>query len=382
MKILKYADVVVVFLLFLLFFHQIIPYGGWDYRNHADYILQLKLNEASYLPNFLFHYITQWLSMPDILSVKKTIAVLLSLAISAKYLITKCFLSDEFAKVTWWVLITISFSLLISFSIPDHYSYFALKKWYLVRFAPTVWHNSTTIFLFPFSLLLFYVQLAVFRQSRLRIDLIVAIYFLVIVNLLIKPSFIFAYVPATALIICYQYLKVKIEAKEFITYFSPIVIALLVVFLQYFFLYESDIDNTSSGIDVSPFKLIRYNMPIWYIPISFIFSYLLPLYVSLVYRDIWRNFAFIYACLLVFFALFVASIFVETGVRQFHGNFFWQVYICGYILQIVTILFLLKKTKQEVKLSMKMLGAWGVFLLQIISGVIYIVKFLITGSYY
>jgi len=48
----------------------------------------------------------------------------------------------------------VSFTLLFVFSLPS-VQVFTNKFYYLGQFTPNVWHNSTTIFLMPFALLLF-----------------------------------------------------------------------------------------------------------------------------------------------------------------------------------------------------------------------------------
>jgi hypothetical protein len=69
---------------------------------------------------------------------------------------------------------------------------------YLSKFVPLVWHNSTTILLFPFAILLFWKQLKMLdTKNEISAKEIAVINILVVLNLLIKPSFIFAYAPVT-----------------------------------------------------------------------------------------------------------------------------------------------------------------------------------------
>ena len=63
--------------------------------------------------------------------------------------------------------------------------------WYYGYFVPNIWHNSTLIFLFPFSILLYQKTLDVMNAKNVCFHDIVIISILVAVNVFIKPSFFF-----------------------------------------------------------------------------------------------------------------------------------------------------------------------------------------------
>lgn len=102
------------------------------------------------------------------------------------------------------ILISILFlALLFCFAIPEIYNFFFLKKMYLGRTPSVVWHNSTIIAVFPFAILLFWRQLRLFDSkdtSLFNKDVLIVI-LLVVLNILIKPSFIFVFIPVTAVLI-------------------------------------------------------------------------------------------------------------------------------------------------------------------------------------
>lgn len=372
--IFKYLDVVVVFLLALLFFDFAVNHLVGDFIAHLEIAQKIKDGKI-FTPNFLFYGLVNIFSF-DFISAKRVIIVMLAFAISLKYYLTKNYLDNCSVKVS----IIVTLALMVAFSIPDYYNHFILDFMYLGRFPPNVWHNSTTIFVFPFSLWLFYEQIGLFVKKKINCMHIFMVSILVLCNLLIKPSFIISYIPATSVFLLFLYFKNRSEFSRYLISSVPVIIALLILFLQYFALYEMKTDE--GEVVIAPLKVLRNFIPYWYMPISLCISYILPIYAIIFYRHILKEVTFIYAIILTAFALAAMILLSETGARQFHGNFFWQVFICGYILQLVVVKFFLQIFKSKAKFSKKLFVGFSIFFLQVVSGVFYLVRYLSTGSYY
>ncbi len=113
-----------------------------------------------------------------------SIAVL-SLITLYKYQIVKKIIVSELNTSDYKIASIISAVLLFVFALPSVLIFNNL--YYLGSFSPNIWHNSTTIFVIPFVILLYREscqQLLPFNSKRLWI-----IVLLILINVCIKPSF-------------------------------------------------------------------------------------------------------------------------------------------------------------------------------------------------
>ncbi|MBW1297140.1 hypothetical protein [Aquimarina litoralis] len=387
----KVIDRIVVFTLFFILFWFIIKYLPADMKLHIDAIVRVNNGQESYSPHFLFFFIVNFLSFfsNNISLMIFVTAVVLALASLGKYLITDRMISDvglgiqEKYKAT--VIKMISFALLFCFAIPDVYSFFVLKMMYLGRTPSMVWHNSTIITVFPFAILLFWKQLRIFDNNyeKLFHKDIMIVSLLVIINILIKPSFVFVYIPVTALFIL-KHFDIR-NYKDFLIKIFPIVLGAIVILIQFISIYYNTseslkVDNNSIAIG-TPFEFIRNFIPSWYIPFAFIFSFAFPIIVASLYKEILKYLPFVYSVYLAIFGILVSAFFIEDGSRKFHGNFTWQNIVCAYMVFLSTVLFLVSKHSEKRDFSRKMFIVWGVLLLHFLSGVLYLFKMYFTGSY-
>ena len=100
--------------------------------------------------------------------------VLLSLAITAKFEITKRFMASQIGignTSSGLFILLFSNLLLLAFSLPT--SSILKGQFYLGQTPPNVWHNSTTILLMPFALVLFWLSYEqIIKPEKRRIFLI------------------------------------------------------------------------------------------------------------------------------------------------------------------------------------------------------------------
>lgn len=383
-----------IFFICLLLYYFLVYELKTDINTHIEQIVRINKGWTNYPPNFLFYFMVNLLAGFSGAKVIYPVTVLvLSIATTAKYAISKKIIQElnhENIKNNSFVspkIITLfTIGLLLCFAILDPYSLFVIKKIYITKFVPHVWHNSTIIALFPFALLLFWKQLKLFDvEKSLALNDILLVNVLVLINLLIKPSFIFAYAPITFIYFLVNF-KRRVSIKDYFLRLTPFIIILIVVAIQYYLIYTqqegSFFNEESSIILTSPFKMMAHFVPYYFIPFSIFLSFLLPIVTYLSYNEIVHYKPFKYALYLTIFAILISTFIMEQGPRATHGNFLWQNIICTYLLFLSTISFIINNISSKSSLSKKDKFILIILALHVISGILYLLKILYTQSYY
>ncbi|MCG2760710.1 MAG: hypothetical protein L6407_05815 [Candidatus Delongbacteria bacterium] len=295
-------------------------------------------------------------------------------------LISEGFINPKNFKLT---IIFISFCLILFFPIQDYIGAFEFRKYYYGKIVPNVWHNSTTIFLFPFAMLLFWKQYKELKSGTpVSNSSLVTLSMLVVLNILIKPSFFIVFAPITIL---FLYIRYKISA-EFTKNLIPIFIGLFLLYFMHrvtYILQLGSYNKSEGSITFSkPFEAWTYFAPGWYLPISFVHSYALPIFYMIFYwkESVRNNKLFQFTLSMTVLGLLISILVIENGPRKFHGNFMWQNVICTYILMLIVSCDLIKKYLEEGLKSIKLRTLIIVFFLHAISGIIYIIKIFVTKS--
>lgn len=250
------------------------------------------------------------------------------------------------------------------------------KYVYLGQLPPNVWHNSTTIALMPFAVLLYwrsYQLLEKFDSKNL-----LWIIGLVFLNNLIKPSFFLCFAavfPLMALI------KFKFR-KEFFLCLIPVVLGFALIILEYVAIYQlgSYGQQGKSSIAVEPF--VWWRVYTENILVSFLISVAFPLvYLIFYFRRVTSQTFLYYAYLLFFVGVMILILFVEKGHRETDGNFFWQAIACNYILFFAVALDFVKNLLREKRLNIKDIVVAAIFALHVASGWVYLAKMLFRANY-
>lgn len=381
-------DALLVFLCALALFLFIIKFVPTDIWPHTYKVVEINKGESAYPPNFLFYLILNILSL---FSTNTTIlfsvtAVMLAASVMFKYTITKNIITTYFNdQHNTRPVRLISASCLLLFALPDLYSVFFLRLYYLGRIVPNVWHNSTTIVLFPFAILLFWKQYQVFSgKAPLNIKTWLVLFGLMLVNITIKPSFFLVYAPVTsiALILIFRLKRI------FFLNITPIIIsALLLYFLQeliYTYNVGSYYQEKSELIISKPFEVWLQYMPMWYIPVAIIISFLLAISYFLLFRSLAKvdKILFFYTAGLMIMGLIWAIMVAETGPRKLHANFFWQNVICIYLLDMVILIDALARYFSQPEMNRRMKIFTAILLLHVLSGMIYIAWMFIRKTFF
>ena len=245
--------------------------------------------------------------------------------------------------------------------------------WYLGKFTSTIWHNSTLIAVFPFAILLMQFTLSWFELQTARLSLwIFAAGFFVA---LFKPSFLFCFIPAFPIytLILEQRINRKVLAA---TGLSVLLFALVMLEKSLIFNWDPMIDQLYTEDEVS--RVILSPMKVWlFFSDQPVFDFLSSFPLLLTFLLSWRKKAFqshffSFSLLNLLFALLIYALFSETGFREFHGNFYWQIPIALFLTNL-SIGFVAHKDyliSQPENRSRHFL-LFGIFLLQAFLGVIY-----------
>jgi hypothetical protein len=232
------------------------------------------------------------------------------------------------------------------------------------------WHNSTTVFLFPFAILLFYQSYTYLQKPDAQKCWAIAL--LMLLNLCIKPSFLISFVIIFPL---FCLLRFRFSKDFFYAVFLAFLCGLGLIIQSKIGSY---IGTTIISLAIAPLHVWAH----WsdQVLLSFLSSLVFPLLFILFYWKLVKTDLLLkYSISLFLAALFFYIVITETGEREFDGNFVWQVIICNYLLFLATaICFLkmyLKKTVAEGKDKLIIIA----FLLHVLIGIIYIFKSPIWG---
>lgn len=340
-----YATIVVFAIAFIIFASFLLFSVSTDIQRHAQWVSDVVHGLRTSDPNFLYPlsiYLFSFFSKEYIPLYFGSVLVL-SIAVSTKYLLSLNFIVDTVAKSDTrsnileekqrdLLAMIASGMLIFVFCVP--LTMLLGGHIYLTNFPPNVWHNPTTIFVMPFVILLFwesYKQIRTNANSRIGIITVLSI-----ANVLSKPSFFFVFciVYPIFLLLRYQF------KKEFWLNLIPVMLGAILVLAEYYFLYG--FSRVGRGVGISLFEVWSYYSPS--IPLAFAGSVFFPLvFIIFYWKDLLKNDLFKYSASLFVVAVIMFSALIETGDRRYDGNFGWQYIITNYILYLTITKVYLKK---------------------------------------
>jgi hypothetical protein len=318
-----------------------------DFRSHMVFT-DIGIRTGNFPGNGLFYWVNALLAgwSPDRGLLLRSLYVVLAVATGVKVWLSVMFADwayrrRMFGQLPVWggvaaALCSIAMSLPVpTWRFPEH------SRNYLGQVSPNVWHNSTTMFLMPLALALFWVSLEWLRSGQRRLLWIMVP--LVLLNALAKPSFLFCFVvvfPVAALI------RYRVSWRTFgawvVTGLAGL--SVLALYLYIYFSPEGDAaalagTKSASGADhvvVDPFW-------VWHqfsenIPLSFLASYLFPIVALAVGgAAIYRRTSVRYAAALAVVGLLWFVLVREQGPRELHGNFLWQAIVANFLLFLALV---------------------------------------------
>lgn len=380
-----FFDLVVGMLLIVVFYFMSFVVST-DIPLHAQFIKDYAYGNKPFQVNFLYYLTVYTFAF----FAKTTSALLvvsvyvLAAATFAKYLLAKKIILSRIVNstiITRVVSIACLF-LLLCFSLPT-ILYYSHNFYYLLSYPSNVWHNSTTIFVMPFALLLYWLSVQQFtdhKNSRLPYITI-----LVILNVLIKPSFLFVYL----IIFPFLLLKRYKLGKYFWLNILPLAIAALLIAIEYYYIFVLNESGSSGKVVISYFHFINTwaaNGDMLYICAillsTLVSSFLFPMVVLVKNQSLLKEYNVQFAVWGVFLALIIANIFAETGARASDGNFLWQSFICTFILFFICLFHLVRMWSADSRGWKAYLFEITAFTLHVLAGLFYFVKIWSTLSYF
>jgi hypothetical protein len=362
---------IVSVLIFSILIYQKQP----DIRDHIDNSLGL-INGKPLTGNFLFYFLIGLMALwkPSFIWVAINAVIVLTGSVLAKYYLSLWYLKrnlgDKGNKIIY--LAFLSFAICITMNLPNRPSF----TWLIGQFSPNLWHNSTTIFLMPISLIIFFKALKFLRAEDNTLKDLVILSCLVPLSMLIKPSFFFVFGPAFGLIILRKYgLR-----KKFWIGLIPIIAGFTLLILQTLQIYFYYPYHQEAGFRIDPFFV--WNNWSYFIPISILVSIAFPLGVSIVYfKEIKSKLEFQFSWLMLFIGLIIYSVMAENGPFwiQVSNNFGWQLYIVNFILFLISVDLLFKKSLVSDELPFWIKLLWLIFIAHFLIGILYLVKTPLVG---
>ena len=362
-----------------------------DFIWHADFI-RLSSKYHVWLAEFLFFVVVgiiTWFSQ-DLRLIEGAIAVVVIASVVAKYVVSVHVAEAELTQLAaaedeGWsssvrkVHLHLAFwMLLLAFSLPLH-------SWsgylYVGQFPPNIWHNSTSIFVMPFVVLLFWQSYRSLLEPTWRNMGIVLL--LSAINLAAKPSFVLSIGIVFPL---YALIRYKLS-PPFWRVFSVMAATFFMLMAQVLYVYRSDVTDViygrpgaEAGLKIDFFNVWQFFSDS--IPLSFLASFLFPLAVFFTYRrkvSSWGLYG--YAWALTWAGLLVYITISETGPREFYANFSWQVIMSMYTLFLVSVVVMLSEMSGRLRWSWREWLVGSTFLAHVLAGIPYVLRYMIQGEY-
>jgi hypothetical protein len=360
-----------------------------DLQPHAKTAYLFAHNQVKLPPNFLYFF---FIALFSGFSKQYTLyyipsVLLISSAIAGKFLLTKYY-SDKFCLSDNHALspnFIIAMGMLFVFALPG-LNYFSVNEFYLGQLAPNVWHSSTTICLMPFSIILFFESYDVLffdvNNSGKKKWKILA---LLLLNALIKPSFLFTLLPSVFLFFFGKLLSHPKEINKFHKLY-PYVAAVFFISIEYFFIYKLNYAGdfrgveTKSGITISPFTIWRIFSPNCLV--AFFTSCFFPLvYIAVTKGKVFKNRLIQFAAVNYVIGLLVWILLAEEGIRKSDGNFIWQMVVVSYLLFFTMLIEFANAVKLRAITKLQQWVIGGAFFLHFAWGVFYWLKIIIFKGY-
>jgi len=347
-----------------------------DYQLHTEYIQRINSGNAQYPGVFLLYLLVNIFSLfsHDKEVLMSTLILIISIAFAFRSYLTFGYFEDIANTKT-----KSFFTLLLAIYFPISMVYFYNPQYYYFgSFSPNVFHNSTITLVFPFTLLIFFLQLQYWEKPNSKtLALLTSV---LVLSLFIKPSFFFVYLAVTPL---FSLAKFKISRTLFHS-MVPIFAGIGVMVLQTILIYvlnQGSFYEGKSGIAFKPFAYWTIVFPTFMFPISMLGSYLFVGVYLLFALCKKPSIEILYCSAMVIVSILIFALVIETGPRMNHGNFYWQVVPAYYLLLIVVVKDWIIRYKAKTIPFIFSCVLFLLFLAHAGSGFFYLYRFFILKSY-
>ena len=263
----KNLDVIGILLLMIPIF-SLLYLSDTDIPIHARIAKEMLEGGNVLSGNFLLYLLLNIGSLftGNGISIAVSLIIILSLSETAKYVITR----EVFKKITNANISKLcAASLLLVYVIPllcflKPFGIFQSHvNMYLGYLVPNVWHNSTIIFMMPFSMGLYFLSVKQLREFSVKRNIYMIL--LSVVCVLVKPSFFFIFVVVWLVMAFWRYKFMK----EFWLSILPILAGGICTLYVYLTIFEQSTDGSGVVISLMPMLTIEFwNNKILYLLIS------------------------------------------------------------------------------------------------------------------
>ena len=373
------ASLALLLMVYFVFYVWIILYDGVasDINQHNQ-ILYTAIQERKFIIPPLYYY-SVWFFGHLLFyhpSFKFGALVVLLFSLVSKYLLSIDFLSgtNPILSVHKKLYPLLGLSLLFFFPLID--PFWEGMYWYLGKFTPNIWHNSTSIVVLPFCLILY--KLAKNWLENSGQGSLNGLFLVALLILLTKPSFLFVFIPTFPIAWILYHKKVDRSFWKTVGFSGFFFVCIL---LEKSLIYQENSFSTfvySNSMDakvgIKPFFVfLSLSQSIgWDLVSSFFF---LLVACGLIWNELKTNPEFWWLLFLLLVGLIIYFVFVENGNRILDGNFYWQIPICLYLFNLFIINTLLNSKTTILKKRI----IWTSYSLHVISGIAYLIHWVKTG---
>ena len=348
--------------------------GNSDMKWHAEKAATLPFFDEllKLVPYPMFHFLVK--SVIKVTSWEPAVVApaLLGFINVAAYVLTYYFMTENKTKKyskNIYAVMTMIFLLLQSIYVPAFN-----PNIYLGQGSINIWHNPTYIMVRPFGIAAFLLTIKILRireGERVAFRKLWWMLLLVMVGCnLAKPSFSQMFIPGLGMYMIYDIVRTK--GKSFFRHFQiacAFIPATILLFIQAYYSLGDEIAFEWMAVWRS------YTPNPW---ISTLLFMAFPLCVILQdVRGFFQKTEHKIAAFAYLFGFAEAALLTETGVRKFHGNFFWGYYLGGLLLWLVSFRYFLDgvqntewKTAGKLKLAKTVVSA-VILLMHLASGLFY-----------
>lgn len=349
------------------------PHVVSDVPFHVEFILKFSSKHAFPAYSLWYRLVYAFSGFSDSYMVlASTSIILLTLLVSAKYLISYYILSKDCSNKTMITLI--SFALIFVMPVISYYSCSNTASVcinnvhvYLGNIAPNQWHNSTLILAMPLNLILFYFSVKNIKSEKLSSFIVIG--GLTMISILCKPNYALAFIPVLCTVIFISNVKAQQYLRAIIKCSLIAFPALLTLAYQWYSTYiNNDLFAPGAKIIIAPFFVWSNYSP--HIVISLLLSVAFPILVLLFY------FRKMDSYLKLSWLTFIVATFIMATFAEFPNwgawNFLWGAIAANYILFLYSANLLLK---QPIDWKSKL--AYAVFGLHFVTGLLLLAGFFI-----
>jgi len=377
------GDVLAIFGIMMAIFGYIIftfPGTASDFHQQTEFIRDYVTEPDSHMfsGNFLMYFIVNLFTgfSGNMVAIMTVFSLLVAACETAKYVLVREAFAIDVEK-RWARMM--SAALLFVYIIPILYFFHGiwpeLNYMLLIYLTPNEWHNSTFICMMPFAISAYLLSIRQLEQfdSRRVWYICIALLF----SILMKPSFFFIYVVVFPFIYLWKYGF----SKEFWLMMIPMAVGVLAVLYEYLTIFLYFPSDGTGGVAITAERFTHWSF--WQIRWqSWLVSLALPIIFTVLYwKQIRRDpeFHALAGMLVVSLGIFLFC--VERGPRANHGNFAWQLYAIMWFIYYYILKITVRSIQQNgwLKREKGMIVLYGC---NVIFGIVYLLRFLITQNYY